>query len=916
MRRCHPPRPARWILERTLPAEVRDEIIGDLHEMFARRQESNGEASARFWYWRQSAFFTLHFVAARFRERSALRRQDAFAGRTRRYALGFLGRDLVHAGRSLAKARAFTFVCAGSLGIGIGTVIAIFALMRVLLGAPPGIAVDGLVELLVLPQGLLRVDTGHWAVDTWSYPDFMDIRDAESGMTIAGWAPHQSLVRQTNGGEARRVETMFVSRNYFRVAGAALTRGPGFEPAPPSFASTARTQEAIVSHRFWQNQMNGDPAVIGRNLVVDGTHFIVVGVASDGFRGHFAHHRPGFDLWLPLEQHPRLHGRGSARFDRDVDWVHLLGRLHPNTSLVQASGVVSAIMAGLAERHPASNKLKAASVEAYSPTGVRRRTDALGEGITVLVLAAMVLLVVCLNISGMVLVRSASRERELAVRLAVGASRARLVQYLLAEAFLLSLLGGALGTAVIFGTPAVLGWWFNASLDEASQLQLDGRVLAVCTGLCVVTSFVFGLLPALRFSRPTVLAALKDESGGGGRRVGRIHRWTAAVQAGIAVPFLVVGGVRLDQTRTAATTSPGFEPRGLFAVPIDLGAVQRAGAPFELATVWNNLEGASGVAAVAAANGLPLDFQSRDTLVTRDGRPESFRAHATRVSPGYVETLGIRLVRGRGITSHDRLGTEPVVIISESLAGRLFPDADPIGARLTFALDRSQSIHFGVPDRSLATAPQSYTVVGVAADLAAAYLEPRPQMFVALAQNPAPRVFVIARSSAGTEAMRSAFVNALRSLDVEPDAIRSGLVTGDGLMRRSIGELAFGSTMAAIAGGAALLLASLGIFGVIGFMVATRTREIGIRIALGASRPQVLRGVLLDAMKLVAGGVVFGVALAYVFVREISWYSLGGVEPLIYLIAVGTTLIVALMASLPAARRAAAVEPLVAMRAE
>jgi len=842
------------------------------------------------------------------------RRRHSRLAPPRRPAPGSVGRDLAHAVRALARARTFTFVSVVSLGIGIGVVFTMLLFVRIFIGTPPGFTPAGLVELLVIPQDSLRAQVNDWAIDTWAYPDFEELRAAETGMTLAGWTPDTGILRVSNG-PAVRVDAMYVSPNYFPLLDVPLARGPGFTQREP-----ADEPEVIVAHRLWRNRLDADPGIVGRTIVVNGTSHVVVGVLPERFRGHLAQHRPGFELFLPLARHPRLAGPDTRRVNRTIDWVQVLGRLSPGRTRAGANAVVASIMAGFAQRYPETNALKSASVEPYYAMGARRRTDMVAEGSFVLGAACLVLLVVCLNMSGMVLVRSASRERELAVRLAIGASRGRLMQYLLSESVVLALLGGALAVAVIFGIPLALTTWAGTELDEFGQLRLDAPAIAFSVGLCLAASLVFGLLPAIRFSRPKVMAALKDEAGGGGRRVGRIQRWTVAVQAGLAVPFLVVGGVQLDQFRRTANADLGFDPAGLFALPLDPAAATRAGATvdFVLRSVQANVEQASGVSSVTVANGLPLDGLDRRTRVVRDGAPASVLAQTTRVAHGYLETMGVLLVRGRGITSDDRAGSEQVVVISQALAARLFPDGDPVGGRVTFALEGAHgAADVRWTNQSVPLPPQTFTVVGVTGDMASAHLgPPKPQLFVPLTQYPASRVYVIARSSASLQGMTSAFERAVTGTYTDPDVVAAGVVTGERLVRRGRSELVMGSTLSAVAGGAALLLAALGIFGVVGFMVATRTREIGIRIALGASRSRVLRGVLADAAKLASWGVAGGLGLAFLWEREMSWSSIGAVESLVYVVAVAIALGVAMLASLPAARRAAAVEPIIAMRAE
>jgi hypothetical protein len=280
--------------------------------------------------------------------------------------------------------------------------------------------------------------------------------------------------------------------------------------------------------------------------------------------------------------------------------------------------------------------------------------------------------------------------------------------------------------------------------------------------------------------------------------------------------------------------------------------------------------------------------------------------------------MGISVARGRGVTEADGTGSELVVVISQALADRLFPQGDALGQRLTFPLEgTSAPVDLRWPHQSVPSAAQTFTVVGVTSDLVDAYLGPPAlQVFVPLAQHPAQQVYAIARSSASQQSMTAAFQNALTGLLPDPDVTAGTLITAERLVRRSRSEMVMWSAMSATGGSAALLLAALGVFGVVGFMVATRTREIGIRIALGASRSRVVAGVLGDAAKLAAGGIVGGLALAILWAREISWTPVGAIETLTYTGAVLIALGVAILAALPAARRAASVEPVIAMRAE
>ena len=826
-----------------------------------------------------------------------------------------LFKDIVHAARSLAKARTFTAVCVLSLGLGMSVVIGIFLLTRLVLGTPPGVDDDGLVELVIRPVGALRAEAGA-IIDRWSYPDYLDVRDAASGMTVTGWSRGEALVRLPQQTAADPVSALYVSSNYFSTVGVTLPRGRGFTPADD--ASRAEP-EAIIGHRAWQLRFGSDPNIIGRTITINQAQYVIVGVAPERYRGHTSGlNESHYSLWLPLSHHPRLNTGENDRFDRTATWVQIVGRLSPGTTLAQADGTVRSAMAALAREYPATHADRIGAAAAYFPTGVRMQAQVSSARMKLLGLSGVVLLVVGLNISGMMLVRSAIRERELAIRLAIGASRWRLARYHLSEAFVMALFGGLFGSALLFGVPVVVAWAFDFAGPELDLFRPDLSIVLQCVVLCFVTTVVLGLLPALRFSRPAILSALKSDSTGGGRRVGRLQRLTAAIQAGLAVPFLVIGGIRVDQARVAAMAELGFQPQGLYAAQLNLSTIGKTedDRRLFLSTVQKNLAQAQGIVSATVGDGLPLDFIYRNTRVALEGEATFVTAHATRIGPGYLETVGTRLLAGRTIDVNDRSGAELVVLLSEPLSRQLFPAGDPLGKRIAFALSGKER--------------QTYTVVGVTADLIATQMgNPREQLFVSLAQQPASSVLVIGRGTPSDPSVRGAFENAIANARQtsgqatsqnagEPETAFRELITGEGLVRSSHEDILTQGAASGVAAGVALILAALGVYGVIAFMVAIRTREIGVRVALGATRGRVLRDVLGDALKLVVPGIGLGLVLSVLWVRvaDPSWYPLGGVEPLVYSFAAATAFGVAVLAGIPSARRAAAVQPIIAMRAE
>jgi predicted permease len=845
--------------------------------------------------------------------------------------LAALLRDLTHAVRSLAKARAFTSVCVVSLGIGMAPVIAIPYVSRLTTLTPPGVNTEELVQLVTTSVG------PHQQTEQWSYPDYVDLRGANTGITLIGWTGGQSDITFQPGGTKLQASTMFVPANYFKTLGVALARGAGFDAS----ADDPLRAEAVVilNYQFWQNRLSADPDIVGKTITIDGIRHVVVGVAPDQFGGHIGF--TPWDLFVPLEQHPRLLARTGAgradpvdpvndvenvRADRSKEWLNIHGRLSPGVSVQQASAAVAGVTAQLARAYPATNEFKAGIAAAYDPLGILVRSQLRIIQTVGLTLTGMVLLVVSLNISGMMQVRGAMRERELSIRQAIGASRLRLAQYLLSESIVLACAGGALASVVLFNIPSLLPWLSDDPIPPQilEGLRVDVRMVAICFGLCLLTSLVFGWLPAMRFSRPVILSSLKDDAGGGGgMRVGRVHRVTAALQVAIAVPLLVMSGQSLDRVRATATSDLGFTSDLIYAVPLKLDGLAIEQAGFQIRKASDTLAHAGGVASVTVADGLPLDFRGRRTRVSlqvdANTAPRPVAVQVTRVGDEYLKALGIPLVRGRGFTAEDGAGAEPVTIVSKPLADRLVPGGDVIGKRVMFGADPKTQ--------------QALTIVGVTADFPTDQMSStREQLLLPLAQHPgvnwesvavvddmssAAHVMLIARSAPGEPAktLTTALENVARELD--PEFQPTAIVTGVGLREFSMNDFLTQSAVAAVAGGVILLLAALGIYGVIGLMVATRTREIAVRAALGATRWHVLVMIIRDVVKLVLPGAIVGVVLTIALNRlnaENMGISLSNAEPIAYIVGPAIAVLVAVLASLAPARRAASVQPMVAMR--
>ena len=633
-------------------------------------------------------------------------------------ALDSIRRDLTHALRSLAKDRGFTLICVISLGIGIGAMVALTTFTRLIIAPARGINTNGLAEVLVLPQGPLRIKAGVWALEQWSYPDYQALRDADTGMDLTGWVLESDVFGEPDPETAGspRVSVLYVSPNYFHTFGVSLARGAGFDPAIDDKPSGEA--RVILSHDFWKSRMNADPEILGKALAINGLPHTVIGVAPEDFRGHFhAFQSPSSLVFIPLERHPRLRENASIRDDRAVDWIRIYGRLEPGVDIERANALVTAAAAGLAERYPRTNEFKSATIQPYASMGAAGKPESTRIISVLLSLAGTVLLIVCLNISGMMLVRGATRERELSIRAALGASRQRLIRHLFFEALVLAFAGGAISAFVLFGVPAIIGWKLGVPIPE--ELDLDAVNVAIALGLCLVVSMLFGLLPAIRFSRPTLLPALKDDVGAGGRQTIRIHRIAAMVQIGIAVPFLVVAGVMIDRARTAEF---GFPTDGLAAARLPLPEGSEREAAFAVRRVRDNLKQASGFRSVAVAGGMPIDFDYREFRIATANDTAFATTHVTHVGENFLETVGARLLRGRTITADDRIAAAAVAVVSQPLAELLFPGKEPIGERVKVTLDEGRE--------------EEFTIVGVTADFATSQLTTiRPQILLPLPET-------------------------------------------------------------------------------------------------------------------------------------------------------------------------------------
>jgi predicted permease len=633
----------------------------------------------------------------------------------------------------------------------------------------------------------------------------------------------------------------------------------------------------------------------------------VLGVAPEAFQGHRIFRST--DLWVPIMQHPFLAGTRDFLRDRESLWVEVLGRLRADATVDEANAALQTVFAWLEQEYPESNEDRGARAVAFGPIPALGRAESMMGTGALVGLAGLVLLIICGNVAGMVLARSATREREIAVRMALGSGRGRLVRHLMVEAILIALTGGAVGILFAFWVMSVV---VPGRFTDFSNVSLgpNGTVLVFSLALALGTTLVFGLFPALRFSRPDLVSSLKDDSGGGGRRVGRTHRIAASAQTGVALLLLIVCSLFVRALEVMDRRDLGFEPPNLLVTRMDLsreGYASQEEGDAVFSRMKESLASLPGVASVSISDGIPIDLVGNFTSVARADRADEtggrVQVEFTRATEEYFQTIGTPILRGRGFEPTDVESSEPVVVITKPLADRMWPGEEALGRQLRFSISRHDE--------------KVFTVVGVVGHLASSRpTEDWPHVFAALRQNYRPRIMIAVRATGNASALARSVQSAI--LDVDPGLPIPPVVSSESLVARSTEAQRQAAGTAAGLGLLALLLSAIGVYGVVAFAVARRTREIGLRMALGATRERVLGTVMRDAVRLALPGLVVGAALAVGTAAAMRSMLLGlsPVDPISFGFAAGTLFLVVLLASLVPARRASGIDPMDALRSE
>jgi predicted permease len=814
--------------------------------------------------------------------------------------------DLRLAARSLAKAPGFTLVAIVTLALGIGANTSIFSLVHaVLLRAPAHVE---------RPDQLVSIYTSDFSGPQFggsSYPDYRDFRDESPAMADALVLVPGTVNVAGEDGVSEILVTEFVTGNYFEMLGVQPGLGRAFTDEEGDYSSGASV--AVLSHGFWLRRFGADPDVIGETFRASGQTVTVVGVAREGFGGLLPVVTP--DLWIPVSTQALIQGGGGFE-QRGSRGSLIIARLAEGATLDIAQAQLTTLASRLHREYPeawtdVNGEIRRVTVvdDIRLPPQVKGAVN--GFALLLVTVVGIVLLIACANIANLTLARASRRGRELAMKVVLGAGRGRIVRQLLAESAIVGVIGGLGGAGLavwLVGMAETFRPFTGVSVSLA--LGVDETVLLFSALVTIVTVFAVGLLPALKASRPDLVPALKKGSGEGSGR----FRWyeprhlLVISQVSASLVLLVGAGLFLKSLRAAMEVDPGFTVEGVATLTMDLGpegySVEEAGDLFD--DLEARVARLPGVEATSIVDALPMTLSAgQRTRVSiagyepAPGEDMEFQFHS--VGPGFMAALGMEVLLGREFTDADNSReAAPAVMVNETFAERFWPGESPLG-------------------KLVASRGRDMQVVGLVRDAMHRGLrdEDRPAFFMPIEQNPSTLLTLIARTSPNDAAELLPMLRAeVASIDTRLPI--TTLQTMEDAIAFTLLPQRIASWLLSLAGGLGLLLATVGLYGVISFLVAQRTREVGVRMALGADAPHVVRMIVGRGLALSAVGAVVGLGLA-ALVTRFAQSLLFGVSPLdvgVFALMAVATLAVAGFASWVPARRASGVDPMVALRHE
>ena len=818
--------------------------------------------------------------------------------------------DLRYGARLLLKTPGFTLIAALSLALGIGANTTIFTLINaVLLNPLPVEDPSQLASVWTTDERNQNSALGFLQLSPMNYKDLRDKNEVFSGL-----AAHSGLPLNITGGtgDPQQVFGEIVTGNYFGVLGAKPAIGRGF--LPDEDQTPGAKLVCVLGYGEWQKRFGGEPSIVGRTISLNGQQFTVVGVMPQGFKGTNAIGAPA--VWVPYmtyQQTTTGFFLELIRPDQRRGLVfNVTGRLKPGVSVRQAEANLKTLARQLEQEYPNDNKGRNVTLVPLAQATINPgfRGNIVAAGGLLMTIVALVLLIACANVANLLLARAAARQKEIAVRLSLGATRAQLIRQLLTEGTLLAVVGGAAGLMLAYWAQDVL-WSFRPPFLQADAIDIhpDARVLLFTLGIALATGVLFGLAPAIQASRPDLVVELKEKTSAptGSRSPLSLRNVLVAAQIALSLIALIGAGLFLRSLQNAQRINPGFDVERLATMSFDLGAqgyTEERGRQFQQ-RVLERAASVPGVQSATLASTVPLFAGGFARTVFLEGQDASDRRAGRLVqiavaSSHYLETLGIALVRGRPISEIDQPNTPSAVVINETMAKRFWPDQDAIGKRFKF---------FGQENFQ--------QVVGIARDSKYNFIgeDPTPYIYQATTQVYQPQLSLFVKAP-NPQAVIGTVRGEVQQLD--RNLPLTGVFTLNAIFDQSLWAPRMGASLLLVFAGLSLVLASIGIYGVMAYSVSQRVRELGIRMALGASRGDVLRLVVLQGLRLTMMGVAVGLAASFAASHVIA-SMLFDVSPtdIVTFVAVPIVLaLAALGASYLPALRATRIDPMVALRYE
>jgi putative ABC transport system permease protein len=807
--------------------------------------------------------------------------------------------DLRYGIRTILKQPGFTAIAVMALALGIGANTAIFSIVNAVLLRPLPFA---------NPDGIMMVFNTAEREDRFSvtYPDFIDWRERQQSFELlAGYSSRDFTL--TGTGDPVRLRGAMVTGELLPILGVQPKLGRFFRPEEDK----PGIRVAILSQRMWQEHFASDPDICDKTIQLHGQSYSVAGVMPKGFAFPLQND-PVIDFWTTTAS--LQEGAAPLTAQRGNHALNVVGRLKEGITLEQAQADMSGIANALASQYPDTNAQFGARVVPLHKDLVREIRPAL---LILFGAVGCVLLIACANVANLLLARATTRHKEIAIRTALGASRLRVIRQLLTESLLLSLLGGGLGLLLaVWGTELLVAL-VPKGLPRADEIAMDGMVLGFTTLVALATGIFFGIAPAMQTSKTELTQTLKEggRSSGDGAQRNRVRSLLVVSEVAIALMLLVGAGLLINSFLRLQKVNPGFNTHNVLSFRIGLPD-SKYPQPQQKIDFYKQLasriEALPGVKNVGYINALPLSGQGGGVGFSIEGEPVNpaqpfpYDTDFRTISPGYFKTMGIELLQGRDFDERDDLQSNPVVIINETLAKRYFPNQNPLGKRINPSFANDQR------------GPLMREIVGVVSSIKHSSLsaEIQPEAYVAYKQNARPTAMVVARTTNDPTTLIGSIRNEVQGLD-NTLAIYS-VRTLDEYLSASVAQPRFNTLLLGIFAAVALILTTVGLYGVMSYTVTQRTHELGIRMALGAKPADVLKLILRQGMGLTLMGIVLGLAGAFALTRvaESLLFGVSATDPLTFLMVSAFLLGVALVACLVPARRATRVDPMVALRYE